>query len=420
MAIRRWLLFLTIIFYLGIVLGSAFLVALSSTLIIIMGLSYWWQKHSLDGVIYKRRFFYTRAFPGEVYPVRIEIENRKLMPLSWLRVQDSWPEAVGPENENILAPSYKVDQGLLTHLLSLRWYERTRRSYDLLYRKRGVYNVGPTRFDSGDLFGIYENSKRDQSIEELTVFPQLIPMEKLSLPAEDPFGDQRSRRRLFEDPNRPMGVREYHPEDSFRRVHWPATARTGQIQVKVYQPTSARVMVLCLNVSTYPRYWEGVYPALLERLISVAATLVDQAVGDGYRVGMISNGCLANSDQPFRIPPGRSPRQLTYLLRALAGVSPVVVSRFESYLLREIPRVSYGATLLILTAVTSLELGEVLLRLKKHERKISLLSLAQEPPPSIPGLQCIHMPFEETDEGFLDHEMLKTAKGEALVESRSA
>ena len=136
--------------------------------------------------------------------------------------------------------------------------------------------------ESGDLFGIYENSKMEETLEELTVFPQLIPMEELALPPEDPFGDQRSRRRLFEDPNRPMGVREYRPEDSFRRVHWPATARTGQVQVKVYQPTSARVMVLCLNVSTYPRYWEGVYPALLERLISVAATLVSQAVEDGF------------------------------------------------------------------------------------------------------------------------------------------
>jgi uncharacterized protein (DUF58 family) len=204
-----------------------------------------------------------------------------------------------------------------------------------------------------------------------------------------------------------MGVREYHPEDSFRRVHWPATARTGELQVKAYQPTSARLMVLCLNVSTFPRYWEGVYPALLERLISMAATLVNQAISDGYRVGMISNGCLANSDQPFRIPPGRSPRQLAYLLRALAGVSPVVVSPFENYLMREIPRVPYGATLLILTAVTSPELGEVLLRLKKHERKLSLLSLAQKAPPIIPGVNCIHMPFEDEDEKHLDLEILE-------------
>jgi uncharacterized protein (DUF58 family) len=137
---------------------------------------------------------------------------------------------------------------------------------------------------------------------------------------------------------------------------------------------------------------------LLERLLSVAATLVSQGLQDGYRVGLISNGCLANSDQPFRIPPGRSPQQLAYLLQALAGVTPVVVAPFEQFLLREVPRVPYGATLLIVTAVTSPGLAENLLRLKKHERQLTLLSLAQESPPRLPGVRSIHLPFYEMED----------------------
>ena len=223
-------------------------------------------------------------------------------------------------------------------------------------------------------------------------------MEDVDLPAEDPFGDRRSRRRLFEDPNRPMGVREYRPEDSFRRVHWPATARTGQLQVKVYQPTSGQVMVVCLNVSTFARHWEGVYPELLEHLIKVATTLVNQGIQDGYKVGLIANGCLAHADQPFRIPPGRSPQQLSRLLEALAGVTPVVTAPFERFLLREASRVPYGATLLILTAITSQELAEVIMQLKRHERRITLLSLGKEVPMVIPGVQVIHRPFKDTVE----------------------
>ena len=385
-------------FYLGLVLRSPFLVALSTTLVVVLSLAYWWQKYSLNGVIYRRRFHYTRAFPGEVFPVKLEIENRKLLPLTWLRIQDNWPEAVAPEDETILTPSHISDEGRLVHVMSLRWYERTRREYNLLFRKRGVYKIGPVRLASGDIFGIYEQTGDLNLVDELTVFPSLASIDKLDLPPENPFGDRRSRRRLFEDPNRPMGVREYHPEDSFRRVHWPATARTSQLQVKVFQPTSARVMVLCLNVSTYYRYWEGVYPALLERLLSVAATLVSEGVQDGYRVGLISNGCLANSDQPFRIPPGRSPQQLAHLLQALAGVTPVAVAPFEQFLLKEIPRVPYGSTLLIVTAVASPELAETLLRLKKHERQLTLLSLAKQSPPNLPGVHSIHLPFLELEE----------------------
>ena len=394
MLLNRWFPALLLMVIIGLLLRISFLVALSFSLFVVLGAAYWWQKHALDQVVYRRRFIYTRAFPGESFPVKIEIENRKLLPLSWLRVQDPWPKMVGPEDEDILAPSHIPDQGYINHVFSLRWYDRVTRSYPLLFRKRGAYTVGPANAESGDLFGIFEYDAKIGSAEYLTVFPALAPLDALELPPENPYGEQRSRRRLFEDPNRPMGVREYHPEDSFRRVHWPATARTGELQVKVYQPTSARVMVLCLNVSTYHRYWEGVYPELLEHLLSVAATLLKTGIENGYKVGMVSNGCLANSDQPFRISPGRTVGQLAHLLQALAGVTPVVVAPFERFLLREVPSVPYGASLVILTAIVTPELAETLIRLKRHERQITLISLAETAPPEIAGIWCLHLPFQ--------------------------
>jgi uncharacterized protein (DUF58 family) len=387
-----------VLLLLGILLRLPILVALATALFVILGISYWWQKHALDSVSYKRKFHYTRGFPGEKSSLRIEVENKKILPLSWLRVQDPWPRAVGPDNEEILAPSHIVDRGILTNIFSLRWFERARRSYTLVFRKRGIYSVGPARLDSGDLFGFYENSLEKGPEEYLTVFPESLTLRELDLPAEDPFGDRRSRRRMFEDPNRPMGVREYHPEDGFRRVHWPATARTGQLQVKVYQPTSAQVMVICLNVSTFARHWEGVYPALLEHLIKVAGALLRQGVESGYKVGMVSNGCLSHADQPFRIPPGRSPQQLSRLLEALAGVTPVVTAQFERFLLKEAPRVPYGASLVVLTSVITPDLAETLLQLKQHERRITLFSVGKEPPQNIPGIKIVHSPFIEPDD----------------------
>ena len=230
----------------------------------------------------------------------------------------------------------------------------------------------------------------------LTVFPELLPFNHLEFPADDPFGDRRSKRRLFEDPNRPMGVREYRPEDGFRRVHWPATARTGQLQSKVFQPTTGQIMMVCMNVSTFARHWEGVYPELLEYLIKVAATIVDEGMREGYKVGLVANGCLAHADQPFRIPPGRSQQQLVVLLQALAGVTSVTTGNFERFLLREIPRVQYGATLVILTTIISPELATTLIELKRHERRITLYSLSEVAPPLIPGIQTIHKPFKAT------------------------
>jgi uncharacterized protein (DUF58 family) len=393
----RGLPILILLMLIGIVLKEPFLITLSASLLVIVGVAWWWKKKSLIGVTYRRQFQYTRGFPGERISLKIVVENRKILPISWLRIQDDWAQTVGPELEDVLAPSHIQDRGILTNVFSLRWYEKAQRQYNLLFRTRGVFQIGPARMDSGDLFGIFEMKDESSHNQYLTVFPTLLPFSKLDFPAEDPFGDRKSLRRIFEDPNRPMGVREYKPEDGFRRVHWPATAKTGQLQVKVYQPTSGQVMMVCMNVSTFARHWEGIYPELLEHMIRVAATLVSEGMREGYKVGLIANGCLAHADQPFRIPPGRSPQQLAILLGALAGVTSVVTGNFERFLMREIPRIQYGATLVILTAISSPELASTLVQLKRHERRITLYTLAEDAPPLIPGIRIIHQPFKPTD-----------------------
>lgn len=391
---RHWLPILVLFFILGLILHLPGLISFSAMLITVIALAIWWRNHSLDHVIYRRRPRYHRGFPGEQIPMRLEVENRKLLPVSWLRIQDLIPKAIAPQEEDSFAPSHIPDKGFLTNLYSLRWYERSHRNFTLLLHKRGMYPVGPALLQSGDLFGLYETRAEHPSIDLFIVFPQLLPFQSLGLPAEDPFGDRRARRRLYEDPTQPIGVRDYHPEDSFRRVHWSATAHTGRLQAKVYQPTPANVLIVCLNAATYEHHWEGVQPQLFEHLISLAATLVYQGIQDGYRVGLISNGCLAHADQPFRVPPGRSPNQLAKLLQTLAAATPLVTAPFERFLIKEVPRLPYGATLIILSSVTTPAIWETLWQLKHHGRYITLLSLAKEPPPDIPGIRLFHLPFQ--------------------------
>ena len=393
MAPLSWWPFLGLIFLAAILLKVYPLAAFTLMLSGVSALAFWWRRRALVGVSYLRKLVYRRGFPGEVLAMQVIVENRKFLPLSWLRIQDTLPAAIGPQDENLLKPTHTPELRLLVSLFSLRWYERDRRLLELLLRKRGIYRLGPAKIESGDMFGLFEQVDDRDIFDYLTVFPEPVPFQTLRLPTADPFGDRRARRRLFEDPNQPMGVRDYHPEDDFRRVHWPATAHTGELQVRVYQPVSERVMVVCLNVSTFPYYWEGTHPELLEHLVSVAATLVEYGLRDGYRVGLISNGCLAHADQPFRVPPGRSRQQLGQLLTALAGVTPFAIGSFDRFLMAEVPRLPYGATLVVVTGLLNKDLAETLLRLRQHGRRLTLLSFAKQTPPSIPGVNILHLPF---------------------------
>lgn len=380
-------------FIAGLIFNLQYLVFFTIVILLIYVISSWWCSVSLNNVTYRREFSYTRGFPDEKSQFKIFIQNQKLIPLSWLHIQDPWPYKVAPEDESILAPSNSSKFGYLTHLFSLRWYESVQKKFNIIFRKRGIYTVGPASLVSGDLLGIFENHKSSETSECLTIFPALCDLSEVYLTPNNPFGQVRSNYRLFEDPNQPIGVREYHYEDSVRRIHWPATARTGKLQVKVFQHISSNVLVICLNVSTMEHYWEGIQPELFEYLISISATLIKDGIDAGYQVGMISNGCMTNSDQVFRIQPGRAPNHLAKLLQSLAGITPMTNTSFERLLMREVSRVPYGATLIILTATVSLDIQETLLHLKRHERRIILLSLSEDEPPYIPGIVCIHQPF---------------------------
>jgi uncharacterized protein (DUF58 family) len=393
MNLKAWVTTLVLMFILGAMFRSALWVTIPPLVLTIALVAHWWRNHALDRVEYRRKYHYTRGFPGEQTSVQIEIENRKLLPISWLRASDPWPRQVAPLDDSVLAPSHIPEQFFLTHTHSLRWFEEVKREYAIQFSERGIYQVGPAVLRSGDLFGIYDLSRELEDSDLLTVFPEVLPLAALELKAEDPFGDLRSRQLIFDDPNRPIGVREYRPEDSFRHVHWAATAHTGELQVKVYQPVSSQVLVVCLNAATLPNYWEGIIPALLEQLVKVSATLVYEGVQRGYAVGIISNGSLAHADHPFRCPPNRSPQQLARLLAALAGVTPFTTTAFEQYLLRAMTDIPFGATLVVVTAYVSDALVETLARLRRYRRHMTLLSLDVTPPPEMAGINVVHLPF---------------------------
>jgi uncharacterized protein (DUF58 family) len=396
-----WFLWLFILLGIGAISESSWLVITSISILFILGIITTWQKFSLSKVTYHRRWHYRRGFPGETTNVKIEVENHKFLPLSWLRIRDTWPMQVSPmEKDAINKTDVFNQQGEMITTLSLQGRERISRTYQICFRERGLYQVGPAQLESGDYFGFYETQYKNPHLDTVIVFPELLALQELNTSAENPFGVQRAQRKLFEDPTLPMGIRPYQPEDDFRSIHWPATARTGQLQVKVYQPISSQVMVLCLNILTSEHPWIGMNQDLLERLIKVCATLAYHSSQRGYAVGLISNGCMAHADRPFNIAPGRSPTQLATILQALAAVTPYHTGQFEPFLMNSLKTIPYGATLVILTGVLTPLLGETILRLKRYRSNIILYTLDPNPPGHLPGIRVIHLPFsaEEKDD----------------------
>lgn len=330
--------------------GGPFLIG--AILLLGAGTSYLSHTHCLDRVEFRRTFVPRRAFCGEDITLTLEITNRKFLPLAWLEVTDELPEEIVPRRGRVI-PSVRQRRQHLVHLFSLRWYERVRRRVTVTCTARGYFALGPARLRSGDLFGITSQGKDLYDVPHLIVYPKVVPLEALGIPALHPLGEYRAMRPLLEDPTRTVGVRDYQTSDPLRRVHWKATARISRLQSRVYEATTAHRVAIFLNMDTLGEYAEyrGFIRPLLELNIMVAASFGAWANGQGHPVGLFANGYLPEGLHRVRLATALGEAHLVRILEALAKVYPTPVIPLGDLMAIESGGLPWGATAVVVTAV---------------------------------------------------------------------
>jgi len=389
---EAWIALAVLLTIFGFVFSQRSLMLVAVLLLTIVPIAWLWNKWALRRLKYERIFGERRAFQGETLDLTLRVSNWKLLPVGWLQIEDQFPLDVPLLGEELLT-SQSSSFGHLSTAFSLRWYERVSRRYQIHCPRRGFYRFGPAHLKSGDIFGLFSQEGWQQELDWLIVYPKVVPISQLGLLSKEPFGETKARQRMFEDPMRTIGVREHQPEDSFRRIHWKATARQQRLQTKVYEPTTSFNLIIFLNVATFPKHWQGTDPVLLERAIIVAASIANYGVEQRYTVGVMANGSVPHSDQAIKVLPSRDPRQLARILEALAAVTGFATSSIEDLLLEESPKLPWGATLVVVTGVVSEELVVTLLRLRDAGRRLVLISLDQQPPGrELEGILCYHLP----------------------------
>jgi uncharacterized protein (DUF58 family) len=152
-------------------------------------------------------------------------------------------------------------------------------------------------------------------------------------------------------------------------------------------------IVTFLNVATFEKHWMGFEPELLERAVSVTASIASYAAEQKWAIGVYANGSVPGSDQPIRVAPGRAPDQLMRILEGLAAVTEFATGSIENLMHRESRRLPWATTLVLVTAVINEDMLVTLIRLKEAGRRVTLISLAAEPPPQeVKGLLIYHVP----------------------------
>ncbi len=278
---------------------------------------------------------------GDKVAVVVNVRNRGLVPIAWVLLEDVLPRKA----IEVRPPSLNIE-GRRLRLMMLGGLGKDIMLYQLICARRGYYQIGPLVLETGDLFGLHRRYRIATDPHFVLVYPDVVPLSGYDIASRRPIGEVRLQHKLYEDPTRISGVRRYETGDPLNRVHWRATARTGMLHSKVYEPSTIAGATILLD------FYEPDYPAKDEPLrsdlaIKVAASLANAVYEMGQQIGLVSNcrdaadrirqegwegqprtradarraaAMLEKSDrlQPVVVPTRRGPEQLMQILQTLA------------------------------------------------------------------------------------------------------
>lgn len=221
---------------------------------------------------------------GETVAVVLTVKNRGALPIVWLLLEDIIPRELIAG----MAPRLEI-VGSRLKLLMLGPGARKTLFYQVRFRGRGFFQIGPMMLETGDVFGLHRRFRVLTAPHFVLVYPKVIPLAGYDVASRRPIGEVRMAHRLYEDPTRIAGVRQFQAGDPLNRVHWRATARTGVLHSKVYEPSTVAGATLLLDFhrDSYDARHE---PVRSELAITAAASVADTLYEMGQQVGLVTNG----------------------------------------------------------------------------------------------------------------------------------
>lgn len=334
-----------------------------------------WNRYCFSKLTVQRSLSKTKIFLGEETQYIIEIENRKILPMFWLQINDRVTKGVDFPNPQMLTNLLGSPNNEFRDVFSLKWYEKVTRKYTVQPVRRGYYSFGKGVLKAADLFGLFTLSQEEKDRVQLMVYPRVLPIEKLGLPALNPFGRKAVSGWIYEDPANKVGVRPYEQGDAFNRINWKATARHQRLHSDVITPTFDHRLLVVLNARMMNNHWEGFNQNLFEVAVICAASVAQYSLDQGYQVGLLTNGVIYEEAPFVKIFPGKSSNQREKIMQALAMIEPFHQNDMDQMLNREMAQWEKGMTIVFITAIINERLADRLQIMQKRGFRPSVLKI---------------------------------------------
>ncbi len=367
----RTLAAISLLLLVGLLLGASMLVYSAYVLIAVFWINRYLSQRWTMALKGKRTLTSHELEIGQTVQVQLRLDNSDSIQVMWVIVEDTLPRSAlfGPP------PALTLD-GTNLRICSVPARASRVLSYKITALRRGYFQVGPTVAETGDLLGLHRRFRVITAPTYLLVLPRLIPLAGYDVASSRPIGEVKVTYRLLEDPTLISGIRQYQPGDPLRSIHWRATARTGEIQCKQYQPTSVAgaTLIVDMHTDSNPAHHE---PVRSDLAVTAAASICHTLMQMQQPFGLVSNGrdaadrfAEAEKNQefvslseakrqvamhekddrlrPIILPPARGPEHFVHIHKTLARLERTDGLRLDALLLEAQSRISRDTTVMVI------------------------------------------------------------------------
>ncbi|MEM8910203.1 MAG: DUF58 domain-containing protein [Planctomycetota bacterium] len=307
---------------------------------------------------------------GARVPMKVAVTNEGSIPIAWLLAEDLIPSAT-----SVQRGALKIEGARLAVMMLMPGQTR-HVDYTIVCRRRGYFQIGPTVLETGDPVGMFRRYRLGTSPMYLTVLPSVELLSTYEIGSRRPIGEIRMRDNVMADPTRLRGIRQWQVGDPMRSVHWAATARTGTLHSKVYEPSSiiGATLLLDFHGANNPSHHE---PVRTDLAVTAAASIAAALHDAGEPFGLASNardaadrirtqgfqgdhrvrdsagaaGAMQGSSdrmRPVLVPVDRGPVQLRHVTQTLARMERTDGMTLAEFLMECQSRLSQETTILMI------------------------------------------------------------------------
>lgn len=209
--------------------------------------------------------------------------------------------------------------------------------------RRGVYRFLPTLCTTKDVFGFLEHEGSFEEEMSFSVRPRTIAVpgwDRVSRGAKGHFSHSAAPRSSRET-TQINGIREFIPGDRLSRIHWGATAKTGQWKSKEFEREALPRTIVLLDACVRSGPGEA---ERFETAVSAAASLFEHGMKRGTSMGL-----WCSSAVPAALKARSGGDQLHRAMELLTEASRDGADRLAQAVLRADPILEAGSMTLLVT-----------------------------------------------------------------------